>query len=118
MSFDYAKMAATASRLIDKFGAEVVIARTTGGSTDPVTGVVTSGSTTTYRPKGLFQKVADALVDGTRIKHSDRMLILDDTVEPLMTDRPSFQGSTWTPIEILPKNPAGTPICYFVVMRK
>jgi hypothetical protein len=63
-------------------------------------------------------QVADALVDGTRIKHSDRMLILDDTVEPLMTDRPSFQGSAWTPIEILPKNPAGTPICYFVVMRK
>lgn len=116
--FDYAKMAATAKRLLTRFGSTVQIKRTTGGTYDPITGATTPGTETTYEPKGVLTKYPDRLIDGTRILQSDRKLILDDTVEPNASDKPVVQGEEWTVQEISTISPAGTPIIYEVRVRR
>ena len=113
MSF-YGKMAKTANRLIKKFGAAITISRVSGESVDPVTGVVTPGTEELFYPFGILKKYPDNLIDGTSIKSSDRVLILDNTVEPLMTDT----IVDWSIESIETSNPAGTSLVYFVQVRK
>lgn len=117
MSF-YADMATTARTLIAEYGQTISVKRTTGGSVDPVTGVVVAGTTTTYSPKGILRKYADKLIDGTRIKASDRELVLDDTVAPVMTDKVTIGGQDWVLKAITPVEPAGTPLVYFCQVSK
>lgn len=116
--FYYAKMADTAARLLDRFGSAITINRTIGESIHPVTGVVTPGSVTTFTPNGVLTKFPDELIDGTRILRSDRKLILDDTVAPLVTDKPVIQGEEWSVQEVMTVEPAGTPIVYECIVRK
>lgn len=114
----YNSMAATAAKLITKFGAVGEIKRTTGDSIDPVTGTVTAGTTVIYTPNTIVQKYADELVDGTRILSSDRMIILDNTIEPVSTDTITIRGANWSIVSIKESNPAGIPLVYFVQARK
>ena len=53
MSDFYTKMAATASRLIGKYGQAMAIKRVSGGTIDPVTGATTAGTTTSYPVQGV-----------------------------------------------------------------
>jgi len=114
----YNSMAATASKLITKFGAQGTIKRTTGGSIDPVTGDTTAGTTVTYTPNTIVQKYADELIDGTRILSSDRLIILDNTIEPLTTDKITIRGEDWTIVSVSESRPAGIPLVYFVQARR
>jgi len=114
----YNGLAATAARLITKFGAVGTITRTTGGSVDPVTGDTTAGTTVTYSPNTIVQRYADELVDGTRILSSDRLIILDNTIEPLTTDKITIRGENWTIVSINESRPAGIPLVYFVQARR
>lgn len=118
MTFDYAAMATTARTLLANFGQTVTIKRTTGGSTDPVTGVVTPGTETTYSPKGVLRPFPDALLDGTRITESDRELILDDTVEPEMGDLVTIEDEDWTIRRIIGTKPAGIALVWRVQVRR
>jgi hypothetical protein len=114
----YNSIAATASKLITKFGAVGEIKRTTGGTIDPVTGVPTAGTTITYTPNTIVQKYADELIDGARILSSDRMIILDNTIEPISTDTITIGGENWSIVSIRESNPAGIPLVYFVQARR
>lgn len=114
MSYDYQKLANTASKLLAKFGRTVEIKRTTGNIVDPVTGQVTAGSTATLSANGIFRSYPDALIDGTRILKGDRELIIDSTVTPLITDKPKINGEYWSIKNITSSNPAGTPLVYFL----
>ena len=114
----YNSIAATASKLITKFGAVGEIKRTTGGSINPVTGAIATGTTVTYTPNTIVQKYADELVDGARILSSDRMIILDNTIEPVSTDTITIGGENWSIVSIRESNPAGIPLVYFVQARR
>ena len=114
----YNSIAATASKLITKFGAVGEIKRTTGGTIDPVTGVPTAGTTVTYTPNTIVQKYADELIDGARILSSDRMIILDNTIEPVSTDTITIGGENWSIVSIRESNAAGIPLVYFVQARR
>lgn len=114
MSFDYTTLIATAARLIDRFGRDVVRTRTTGGSVDPVTGAVTAGTTTTVNVRGINQRIPIALVDGVRVLTTDRMLVLEPSANPLMDDK--FDG--WNVEEIQQIQPADDSIAWFVRIRK
>lgn len=119
MSNFYSDMAATASRLLAKFGAPVVLPRETGGSIDPITGEETPGTDDTQTTTGLLKKFPDKLIDGTRIQVGDRVLVLDASVEPLMTDRPTMNGQALgVPQSVETSNPTGTPLVYLVHLRK
>lgn len=114
----YGRMAATASRLLEKFGAPVTLARETGGTYDPVTGETTPPADDSQTTTGLLKRYPDHFIDGTRILTGDRMLILDASVQPLMSDRPTIGGQQWTPVSIETQSPAGVPLVYFVQCRR
>tara|TARA_R110000796_G_scaffold42012_5_gene104144 strand:+ start:1162 stop:1521 length:360 start_codon:yes stop_codon:yes gene_type:complete len=114
----YDSMAATAAKLITKFGAVGTLTRTTGGSVNPVTGAIIAGTTVTYSPNTIVQKYSDDIVNGTRILSSDRLIILDNTIEPLTTDVITIRGENWTVISIAESRPAGIPLVYFVQARR
>lgn len=116
MSF-YSSMAATASRLIDKYGQTLYLVRS-GDSADPVTGATTTGSNMNYKIKGILQTYPNNLVDGTRIKASDRLVIIDGTTTPLMSDKVKLESQDWNIESIKTSNPAGTALINFVQVRR
>tara|TARA_R110000782_G_C14819221_1_gene413868 strand:- start:21717 stop:22073 length:357 start_codon:yes stop_codon:yes gene_type:complete len=114
----YDDMAAVAVELLNEFGTPVVLPRVTGGSYDPVTGETTAGSDESATTIGLIKPYPDNLIDGTRIRSTDKMLVITAAVEPLMTDTPQMGGTTLgSVVGIKTVNPAGIPICYFVQVR-
>lgn len=114
----YTRMAATASKLLNKFGGTVTVVRNVGGSVNPVTGAVTPGSNTTLTAKGLISRFDDSLIDGTRIKSSDRLLMIDNTFEPAMTDKPTIASQNWTIVEIRTIKPANVAVMYALQVRR
>ena len=117
MSSFYSRLALTSSRLIEKYGQSIMLVRP-GDSVDPVTGVTTSGSDIRYKLNGILQKYPDNLIDGTRIKSSDRMLILSGEVEPLITDKVTIGSTDWAIESIQTSNPAGTALVYFIQLHR
>lgn len=116
MSF-YSGLASTASRLISKYGQDILIVRS-ADSVDPVTGATTTGSNSNYKIKGILQTYPDNLIDGTRIKSSDRLVIIDGSVTPLMTDKVKLESQDWNIESIKTSNPAGTRLVHFVQARR
>jgi adhesin HecA-like repeat protein len=114
----YNRMAATASRLLNRFGGVVSVVRNTGGSVNPVTGTIVAGTNTTLTAKGLINDYADNLIDGTRILASDRLLIIDNTFEPLLTDKPTVGGQNWTIVSIKQVKPYAVGVVYFLQVRR
>lgn len=97
---------------------EITIKRTTGDSINPVTGAITSGTTTSYTPQGLIQRYRDEQIDGTRILSSDRLVIVDNTIEPLTTDEIVISSQDWTIIDVEEVKPATVGVVYFIQARK
>lgn len=115
----YTGIAAKAGRLLERFGTTITVKRTTGETLDPVTGTYSGGTTTTYKPKGLFQRIPQQLIDGTRILQSDRMIVLDSTVEPLTSDTITVDSEDWTIQEVRPVKPNGAnDVVHFVRVRR
>lgn len=111
----YDEMATVARDLLNEFGAPVTFTRVTGEVKNPATGaVITPGTTTTSSPKGVIVPIKSNLIDGTRIKAGDKLLITDDTFAPAMTDK----VAGWAIQEIVESNPAGKPLVYFTRIRK
>ena len=119
MSAFYTEMADVAVELIDEFGATVTLNRVTGETYDPVTGEVTPGADDSKQTNGVLVDFPLKLIDGTRILSTDKQLIIDGTVEPLMTDEPEMFGEKFGSIvHIDKKSPAGVPLVYFLQVRK
>lgn len=114
----YNKMAATATSLLTKFGQTMTLSRVSGDAHDPILGTVSGGSTTTYSPIGLFSNYSDDMIDGTRIQQGDRLLILDNTVEPQSGDTIQVDGNEWNVIDWMAKKPSTVAIVYFVQLRQ
>jgi hypothetical protein len=114
----YRQMAGVARSLLGDFGASITITRTTGRVQSDITGVVTNaGTTVNYLPKGVVKQYNRMEIDGSRIQTDDRLLVLDDTIAPLLTDKPIVNGKTWNIISIETREPAGIPLVYMVQLR-
>jgi len=115
----YSRLALTAQRLLTNYGSAISIKRVTGDTFDPVTGATTSGTTTTYTPKGIFQRIPDALIDGTRIKSSDRMLVVDSTYAGMISDKVVVDSQDWTITELREVKPnASNNVVTFLTLRR
>lgn len=114
MSYDYSKLAATASKLLTKYGKNIELKRVAGGSVDPVTGQVTAGMSSTLKTNGIFRAYPDSVIDGTRILKSDREVIIDGTVEPKITDKIVIGGEDWIIKNVVAQKPANSALVYFV----
>jgi len=119
MSAFYNKMATTARNLINRFGQAVVLERITGQTIDPVTGKITQGEDNSKTTRGLLTNYDTNEIDGTLILATDKKLIIDSSVKPLITDRPKISGEyAGSIVHIKESNPAGVPLVYFLQMRK
>ena len=114
----YTKMAATALKLLTKFGATVALVRETGALLDPITGAETSGVDASTTTTGLLVPYPDKMIDGTRILDSDRMLIASGETVILPTDKPTIGGENWAIISIKTIKPTTVAVVYFVQVRR
>lgn len=118
MSF-YTDMATVARELLEEFGQAVTVNRDTLEDINPETFVETTPPTTTaYTPNGILKDYSDGMIDGTRIQTGDRLMILDDTIEPLAGDRLTIGGEEWNIVAWRTSDPAGTALVYFVQVRR
>lgn len=116
MSLD---LSLTATSLIKSLGDEthVKITRKSAGTYDPVAGTTTGQISSVIPVVGVVVRLDSALIDGTRIKATDKMIILDKAVEPAYTDLIKFSGLDHTVVQIDEVNHAGIIQLYKVVCR-
>lgn len=133
----YAEMAATASEMLTEFGRAIVLSRPSYNF-DNTTNKPISGGTSNLTTVGLFTRIDRDLADGTRIQSTERVMVIDASVAPMVGDLVDVSGITqaenvgaapgiilsngqavaWTITKTKEVNPAGTPICYFIQVRR
>lgn len=109
----------TATQLMKSLGDEtyVKITRTTGSVFDPVAGTETGGTTSVIDAVGVVVRIDNSLIDGERIKATDKMILLGKGVTPLMTDLITFGGIDNKVIRIEEVNHAGITQLWKVITR-
>lgn len=118
--FDYARMQATASRLLSRFAqGAVTLTRTIPGEPDPETPWIPGEPTvTTYTLDATVRGVAKEFIDGTTILATD----LEVTAAALGTDPGpgdtlAIDGQTVTIIKQMRVPAAGTLVCWKWIVR-
>ncbi len=112
-------LSATATSLMNSLGDKtyVTITRKTGGMFDPVAGTITGEITTQLTASGVVTKLDNRLIDGSRIEATDKMIILDNGITPLMTDLITFDSISHTIVQINEVNHAGVTQIWKVICR-
>lgn len=112
-------LSATVSQLFASLGdAEYVkIRRTTGSVLDPVNGTKSGGTPSVLDTRGIPTKLDSKMLDDSRVQSDDNMVLLDSTVEPLMTDLIEFGGHSNIVVMIKEVNHAGVTQLWKVVIR-
>jgi hypothetical protein len=125
----YGQMAATATRLITKYGRSVTIKRYTP-SVNGTTGVVTKGAATSTSTasvvvlpstKGTIEAFDNRREDVSLAGKQLRFLEIaasSITFEPLPNDEVTMDSATWLVLGCTPVNPAGTALVYGVGLVK
>lgn len=116
MSFDYPATAATATRLLQRFGAACTLKRQTPGAYNPATGTATS-TYTDYATTAAVFDYAQRYIDGTLIKQGDKQAYCAPGVEPVQGDRFTWNGATYTIVAVKPVSPAGVPVLFEAQLR-
>jgi hypothetical protein len=118
MSKFYTDLAATAARLLIKYGQSATWAHDNGDSTfNPATGVTSGGTTTAYAAKGALLDFDASRVDGVSIKQTDNRFIMQVGAKPEISDIITINSVAYQTINVLEINPAGTPVVYEVQLR-
>ncbi|KAF1045609.1 hypothetical protein [Xylophilus sp.] len=115
-AFSYATMAATASRLLKRFGAKASISRIVDGSYDPATGN-NPGGTQVFPTVAAIIDYEDRLVDGTMILRGDLRALMDPRVQPIQGDRLTWKGKSFAVISVKAVSPAGLVVLYDAQVR-
>ena len=119
--FNYAKSAATALRLITKFGQTATILRTEikepSKPWDP-----SSGETvvTEYPVQAVVTEFAQRLIDGVNVKYGDKLVLVAASglaVIPTPNDAISVGGQTYSVVGVSVVSPGGTALVYNVQAR-
>lgn len=116
MSFNYTKTAATATRLLLRFGAAATLKRETAGTYDPATGTTPVTETSLSTTAAVFAYDAK-YIDGTLILQGDQRAYLAPGVTPKQGDKLTWQGADYTLIAVKPISPAGVPVLFEAQIR-
>lgn len=114
--FDYPKTAATAKRLLKRFGAACTVKHPTGSTYDPATGSMAQ----TYSSTASFAAVFaydQKYVDGTLILQGDQQAFCAPDVAVVQGDVLAWQGKDYTVIAVKPVSPAGVPVLFEAQIR-
>jgi hypothetical protein len=125
MTFDYTKPAATALKLLTKFGRSVTLRKQTAGAYDPATSGATVTNTDYTGTGALFdfneRILGTQFENGTSVQMGDKYLLLASsgiTVAPVPNDLLIFGSDTWTVLNVKTIAPAGTAVLYELHLRK
>lgn len=116
MSGMYDRAAATALKLLTKFGQSITLTSVTTGAYDPATGMQAT-TTSTSTPKGLLTKHNARDVDGTLIMHGDKKLLLDASTAIKTDDTVTVGSTVYSIAGISEINPAGTRVMWICNVR-
>ncbi len=122
----YARLQATANRLLKGKGQSLTLTKITAGTYNPATGGFTGAGTSTQTAYGAIFDYGTKQIDGTLIKAGDKQLLLSAfktdgaaLTAPVLGDTVSIGGVVFTLVEPLKEvNPAGTVVMYEVNLRK
>lgn len=121
MTFDYARAAITAERLIRKFGAPCAIRRTTvegANLYDPSSGTEVI---TDHAAHIVLTDYSNREIDGQRILSTDRKALVEPAIgiEPTTSDLlVAADGATLTIVNVDLLRPATTTVLYTLQVRK
>lgn len=116
MNFNYAATAATASRLLARFGAPCLLARQTTGVYDPATGSA-AVSTINLAATACVFDYPSGYVDGTLIQVGDRRAYMTPELEPKAGDKFTWASRDLTITSVKPIAPAGAAVLYEANVR-
>lgn len=116
MSFDYDRTAATASRLLQRFGAVATFQRRADAAYDPATGT-TAPAVTDVSTVAVVVDYDQRSIDGTLIRQGDRRGYLDCAQAPRQGDALLWQGATLTVVAVRPLAPAGRAVLFEAQLR-
>ncbi|MBF0675588.1 hypothetical protein [Pseudomonas sp.] len=134
MSAFYDRMAATALRLIERFGQTITLRDITEGVYDPVTGEDTPSEPADQPAQAILQDYPAQMsgmsyADGTVIRQGDKKILVAalttdssgqkvQLTPPQMTTQVIAGGVTWAVVNIKEISPAGTPLVYEIQGRR
>lgn len=116
----YQRSAATASRLLSRFGAPAVMHRSAGqGHYNPETGAVEGGNAQSWPCVVLIEDYSAQDIDGTLIQASDRRLSVAPGIAeiPKPGDVFDLPSGRVTAVRVMPLAPAGIAALYEVQAR-
>lgn len=116
MTFDYPATAATATRLLQRFGAAATIKRVTAGTYDPATGSATPAYTDIVTTAAVFA-YDQKYIDGTLILQGDQRAYCAPATAPAQGDQLTWQGVKYTIVAVKPVSPAGIPVLFEAQIR-
>lgn len=115
--FDYTATAATALRLLQRFGAAATLKRTSAAAYDPATGTSAETVTSLSTTAAVFD-YPQKYVDGTLILVGDKQAYLAATHEPKQGDALTWWGGVdYTVVSVKAVAPAGVAVLYEVQIR-
>lgn len=118
MTFNYAKTAATAARLLARFGGPVTLTRIAPGTYDPTTGTTAADTTTTSTGSGARFGYEQREIDGTKIRTGDQRAYLSTAVfQPRTDDRVAFSDGTFLVVTARVLKPGAVAVLYEMQLR-
>jgi hypothetical protein len=124
----YAKMRATADKILRGKGQAITLTRQSSGTYAPSTGLATVSTSTQTGYGAVFEygghnavfEYGDHNIDGTLVKAGDKQLLLSAlnstgtalTTPPIVNDTATIGGAVYTITSVKPLSPAGTT-CIF-----
>lgn len=115
-AFNYPKTAATATRLLTRFGAAAIIRRESGTAYDPATGTMQPSYANLPTTAAVFA-MPQQYINGTLILQGDQQAFCVPGVEPKQGDAFAWQGLDYTIISVKPVSPAGVPVLFEIQIR-
>ena len=111
MSFDYDRSAATALRLLNRFGATATLTRAgtpTGPAYDPTPGTPTTWTASAAR---IGMEIKDR--EGGLVKAGDVQFLVESAAAPMIGDTLALAGeSVYRIVALAPVSPAGTVVVW------
>lgn len=105
MSAFYDELSEVSTSLINDFGAPATWIQTIAGTYDPQTGTSTD-TTTSTQLNAVRVNYANRDIDGTLIKTTDFMLLVDGEHDISTDDKMTFDGQTLEIVNRIPVSPA------------
>lgn len=116
----YSSMASAMESMLAQFGADMTLTRNSASPNQKRfsddTAPTTSATTVTIR--GLVKPYPTRMVDGTRIEHSDLMLVADSAEAIAEEDELSYDGLNWKIVSLTKIKPTTVTIGYIAQLRR